>query len=205
MCRTDTFLRKVLAANAGVVTNAVNTTYSGTRYTRRRLAFKKNIAKSCGVDKKDVKIKKVEDKASRRMLRILSGSKLDVDFYVDVTEVINEAEDASPMANIEKIEEAMVTKVFEAVKSEDLRQDLKLATGEEIVIVVKIEPRKETEVFVDETVAAENADEIHSQPESGSFDHYYKCAMEVRRSESRSVELRKRLLDFVKLRLYCQL
>ena len=170
-------------------------------------AFKKNIADACDVDPKDVLIKSVKKKGAgerrgrerllhlgfkpgpllfltptpspgRRMLRILSEESLEVDFQVDVTVAIAEAESVALKPDVAKIEEALVTRVSDAVKSDDLKEDLKKATNEEITVTVKVEPRKETVVFVDDGVAAENAEELHDQPEDGVYDHYWNCATE---------------------------
>jgi len=142
-------------------------------------AFKKNIADACEVNPKDVQIKSVKKRgAGRRMLRILSEESLEVDFQVDVTVAIAEAESVALKPDVAKIEEALVTRVSDAVKSDDLKEDLKKATNEEITVTVKVEPRKETVVFVDDGVAAENAEELHDQPEDGVYDHYWNCATE---------------------------
>ena len=112
------------------------------------------------------------------MLRILTAEGLEIDFQVDITVAVAEAESSAIKPDIEKIEEALVTRVFEAVKSDDLKKDLKEATNEEIAVVVMVEPKKEIVVFIDTGVAAENAEELHDQPEEGALDHHWNCAME---------------------------
>jgi hypothetical protein len=159
-----------------VVEAEVTITMSKTAWEEKgEAAFKKSIAASvgCGVDDVDILSVKggVEE---RRTLRSLAVSALEVEFAVDVTQVVSEQVDADSNVEESDIIAELVEDVAEKVEGGGLVADIAADTGETVEVEVVKAP-KETEVTleVDNSFNEKLGADVHDQ--SGGAEWFYDC------------------------------
>jgi hypothetical protein len=136
-------------------------------------AFKKGLSQSIGCSQDDITINKVTEKAGRRrVLRVLSASKLDVDFSVDITSQVDNEKKAQLHADPTKAEKSiektivsdLVAEVSTSLKSSELTEVLSEETGETVTVSVLAEP---------EDTAVNIKAGIHDQSSDNGF--WYDC------------------------------
>jgi len=146
------------------------------------------------VDPHDVKILSVREVSARRMLKFLTvATKLNVDFQVDVTEMVAENEKAKPYLTEEAITEEVVAEVSTVINGDDLVEDFIEATGVTTMSVeVTVEPVTD---IIDMEIKMKEDSEVHNQAGAREWKHLVICTPDnmedcvPKRSKNREFEM----------------